>query len=264
MGIVDTLIIVINIMKPHLDPTLHHKTQNKRGFMHPLTKIAQDFILFSQQESPTIDMGCAYGNTVIAALDAGAKEIIACDMEQAHLDMLAEQLDASQRQKVTLKQGVLPHGFDFAPESIAGIHASLVLPYLSVQELDECLDKFYRWLKPGGKLFILGYSIFIKEFVNPYFEAEYKKRCAEGPKWPGLLEDFSQYSYTDGVRNELDVATLPAALHFFDIDIFVPALQQLGFVIEFAEYLDGPSNGALADTWHDGRELVGIVARRPS
>jgi SAM-dependent methyltransferase len=251
-----------DIMKPHLDPTLHHKTQNKRGFMHPITQIARDFILFSQQESPTLDMGCAYGNTVIAALDAGAKHVIACDMEQAHLDGLAAQLDAAQRKRVTLKQGVLPQGFDFTPGSIAGIHASLVLPYLSAQELDDCLNKFYQWLKPEGKLFILGYSIFIKEFANPHFEAEYEKRCAEGRKWPGYLEDFSLYSYTDGVRNELDAATFPMALHFFDLDVFVPILQHLGFAIEFAEYLDGPSNGALEDTWHDGRELVGIVVRK--
>jgi Methyltransferase domain len=231
--------------------------------MHPITQIAQDFIRFSQQESPTVDMGCAYGNTVIAALEAGARQVIACDMELTHLNTLADQLDASQKQRVILKQGVLPAGFDFAAESIAGIHASLVLPYLSEQELDACLNKFYLWLKPEGKLFILSYSIFIQEFANPHFEAEYKKRCAEGRKWPGYLEDFSVYSYTNGVRNELAAATLPAALHFFDLDILVPILQHLGFVIEFAKYLDGPSNGAMQDTWYDGREFVGIVAKKP-
>ena len=250
-------------MKTRLDPSQHHKTKNARGFMHPISNIGREFIFFSKTASPTIDMGCAYGNTVIAALEAGAQDVIACDMEEEHLRDLSDQLSESEQQRVTTKQGVFPNGFDFTPSSISGIHASLILPYLTEQELDEGLQNFYQWLKPGGKLFVLCYSIFIKELVNPYFEAEYQKRRDTGRKWPGYLEDFSKYSYTDGAPNEHDASAFPLALHFFDTDVFVRALENLGFIIEFAEYLDGPANGAVEETWHDGREFVGIIARKP-
>ena len=245
-----------------VDPAQHYKTKNAKGFMHPITQLGREFISFSKTATPVIDMGCAYGNTVMAVLDAGVGHIIACDMEEGHLAVLSDQLDEPEKQRVTLKQGVLPHGFDFAADSIAGIHVSLVLPYLNEQELDEALSHFYQWLKPNGKLFILCYSIFIKELVNPYFEAEYKKRCAAGREWPGYLDDFSKYSYTDDVLNEQDTSAFPMALHFFDKEVLVKALQALGFIIECAEYLDGPANGAVEETWYDGREFIAVIARK--
>lgn len=247
-----------------LDPTTHHKTKNAKGFMHPVTIIGKEFAFFSKTATPVADIGCAYGNTVLEALDQGAQQVIACDMEQQHLSILLEQLTESEKPRVTLKLGKLPNKFDFAPNSLAGIHASLVLPYLTEKELDQSLLNFYQWLKPDGKLFILCYTIFIKELVNPHFEAEYKKRKEEGKKWPGYFEDFNKYSYTDGVPSEQDTSAFPVALHFFDIDTLVRALQDLNFVIESAEYLDGKTNGAVEETWHDGRELMGVIARKPS
>ncbi len=251
-------------MKTRLDPAQHHKTKNRKGFMHPITEIGNRFIFFSKNESPTVDMGCAYGNTVIAALDAGAKNVIACDIEKEHLSILNDQLDESEKQNVIFKQGALPNDFDFTKESIAGIHASLVLPYLSENELDQSLHNFYQWLKPNGKLFILSYSIFIKELINQQFEDEYKRRCNAGWKWPGYLENANEYSYTDGVRNEHDASSFPLALHYFAVDILVSALTNLGFIIEFSDYLDGEKNSAVEETWYDGREFIGVIARKPS
>lgn len=245
-----------------LDSTLHHKTNNKRGFMHPITEIGKKFIAFSQENSPVIDVGCAYGNTVLAALDAGAPHIIAYDMEQSHLDSLQDKLTDKEKDRVTLIQGTLPDKkSSFAPNSIAAIHASLVLPYLSPEELDECLENFHTWLKPNGKLFILCYSIFVNELVNDHFEKEYQRRCDEQWKWPGYLEDFSQYSYTNGVHNEHNPA-LPRTLHFLTTEAFENALLPLGFTLEFSQYLSGKENGAMEDTWHDGREFVGIIAKK--
>ena len=245
-------------MQARLDPSQHHKTKNARGYMHPVTQIGREFAFFSKTAAPTIDMGCAYGNTVIAALDAGATSIFACDMEGQHLDTLADQLNETEKQRVIFKQDTLPEGFDFSNNSIAGIHASLILPYLNEQELDESLGKFYQWLKPGGKLFILCYSIYIRELVNSVFETEYAMRLESGRKWPGYLEDFSKYS-----SDEFDPSAFPVTLHFFDKNVIAPTLERIGFTIESAEYLDGQTNGAVEDTWHDGREFVGVVAMKP-
>lgn len=244
-------------MQVRLDPRQHHETMNTRGYMHPVTQIGKAFASFSKTASPTIDMGCAYGNTVIAALDAGAENIIACDMEKQHLDGLSHQLNDAEKQRVTFKQGILPDGFDFTNNSIAGIHASLVLPYLNEQELDKALGKFYQWLKPGGKLFILCYSIYIRELVNTKFETEYARRLKSGRKWPGYLEDFSEYS-----ADKFDATAFPMTLHFFDRNVLVPVLEKLGFTIESAEYIDGKTNGAVEDTWYDGREFISVIAKK--
>lgn len=250
-------------MKTELDPTQHHKTKNARGFMHPFSEIGRKFVLFSKTSSPSMDIGCAYGNTVIAAIEEGAENVIACDMEQTHLDILREQLEPDQLAHLTTKQGQLPDGIDFPDNSIASIHASHILEYLKPDEVDRGLEKFFHWLKTGGKLFILCYTVHILELANQIFTKEYQRRIEAGEKWPGYLEDFNKYSYTDDIHNEHDTSAFPIALHMFDVPVFVRALKELGFIIEFAEYLDGRTNGAVEETWHDGREYVGIVACKP-
>jgi SAM-dependent methyltransferase len=149
----------------------HYQTKNSRGFMHPLSKISKAFIDFSKSHSPVIDMGCAYGNVTIAALNIGAKCVIACDMEMEHLKILEQEAGLNNADRLQLKQGIFPKEFDFAENSIGAIYASHILPFLSGDEVEQGFKKFYHWLKPEGKLFIVCYTVFIKELDNPIFNA---------------------------------------------------------------------------------------------
>jgi SAM-dependent methyltransferase len=255
---------------------MHYKTQNKRGFMHPLSEVGRKFILFSSTAlAPVMDMGCAYGNTVIAALQAGAETVIACDIEEKHLSSLRHQVkDTELENHLVTKQGIFPDQFDFKANSLNAIHASHILEYLTGEEVELGLENFYRWLQPGGKLFILTYTIYILELANDKFKAEYECRLKEKIKWPGYLENFDEYSISpdeidttkestnEAAQSNTDSA-FPSALHMFDVPILKKALETQGFVIEFADYLDGSQNGAVEETWHDGREYVGIIARKP-
>lgn len=70
-------------------------------------------------------------------------------------------------------------------------------------------------------------------------------------------------SVIPGEEEELsEESPFPSALHMFDLNVLIKALEAIGFIIEFGEYLDGKANGAVKETWHDGREYVGIIARR--
>jgi SAM-dependent methyltransferase len=258
------------------DVNMHYKTVNKRGFMHPLSEIGRKFTLFSSTTvAPVMDMGCAYGNIAIAALEAGAKTVIACDMEEKHLSSLRDQVKNTNLKDCLLtKQGVFPDGFDFKTNSFDAIHASHILEYLNGEEVERGLENFYQWLQPGGKLFILTYTIYILELNNDKFKAEYERRLEDKVKWPGYLENFDDYCVlpdeTDVTSQNTNEATktdidspFPSALHMYDLPVLRKALETYGFVIEFAEYLDGSNNGAVKETWHDGREYVGFVARKP-
>lgn len=250
-------------MKKILNPNKHYQTKNARGVMHPISEIGRKFIEFSITVQPVIEMGCAFGNIAIAALEAGTNSLIACDMEQQHLDFLRNQIDTSINKLIT-KQGIFPQGFDFSENSVSAIHASHILEYLNGEDIDVGLEKFHRWLKPGGKLFILCYTVHILELANQKFREEYQRRIDNKIKWPGYLEDFNKYSMMpDNSEPEYGSSAFPTALHFYDLPILKQALEAQGFIIEFAEYLDGKENGAVKDTWHDGREYVGIVALKP-
>ncbi len=215
-----------------------------------------------------MDMGCAYGNTVIAALKNGTKSVIACDLAAEHLDEICEQVSGTElASHLITKQDKFPEGFNFEEGSISAIHASHLLEYLRGEEVERGLANFFRWLEPGGKLFLVCYTVFILELCNQKFTREYRRRVEEHTKWPGYLENFDEYSQTpetvDTGHNGGDLA-FPVALHMYDIPVLREALIEQGFEIESAEYLDGKTNGAVEETWHDGREYIGIIARKPA
>jgi SAM-dependent methyltransferase len=241
----------------------HEKTSNSHGYMHPLSSIAKRFVEFAKiTNGPVIDMGCAYGLASIAALEAGAQKVIACDLSPVHLSTLETRIhDPKLKAKLKLQAGSFPDDFNFTVNSIDAVLLAHILPYLTGPRIEHGLQKLHQWLKPGGKLFILSYSIYIKELINDKFITEYNRRLASGMSWPGYFENFNAFS--DLPDEDSDYSAFPAELHFLDKPVLVAALQKFGFEIEYAEYLDGKDNGAMADTWHDGREYVGIIARKP-
>lgn len=252
---------------PYFVPNRLHQTQNRRGYMHPLSSLTQQFVdLASQASGPVMDMGCAYGNAVIEALASGTNTVIACDMEAKHLAALQERVAATPwAPRLITQKGLFPDEYQFSQNSLAAIHTSHLLPYLTGDEVTRGLAKYFDWLAPGGKLFIVCYSMHILELNNEKFRKEYARRLKAGVKWPGYFEDFDAYSLLPA--DPLDVqdapSPFPTALHIFDLPILEAALRQCGFVIEMASYLDGKTNGAIQETWHDGREHLGIIARKP-
>jgi len=208
-------------------------------------------------------MGSAYGNVTLAALTAGAKTVIACDMAEKHLALLVHEAEKQKTQENLIsKKGYFPNEFNFENHSIAAIHASHILEYLNTKEVDRGLRYFYDWLQHDGKLFITCYTIHIAELANDVFQQQYQDNLKRGIKWPGYLEDFDKYSNspTNGYTEKLSDSPFPTALHLYDLDPLVKELQNIGFIIEYGEYLDGKLNGAMTETWLDGREYIGIIA----
>ena len=214
-----------------------------------------------------MDMGCAFGNTVLSALDNGANKVIACDMEASHLAEVGK-LAKNHSQKLDTHQGVFPEDFNFAKDSLDAIHISHLLEYLSGDEVEQGLKKCLEWLRPSAKLFILTYSIFILELNNDKFKAEYKQRKSMGAKWPGYLENYDDYCTEEdhddkASQTPADAAEFPPSLHLFELEVLKTALEQIGFKIESASYFDGKENGAVSETWLNGQEYLGIVAYKP-
>ncbi len=236
----------------------HDATKNSRGFMHPLSQISKEFIKFSSQISkPVIDIGCAYGIAVIPALQRGAS-VIACDIEQEHLNILigdAKKLNVAS--KLTTQTGKFPQDFNFEENSISAVLTSHLLAFLNGQEIELGLQKIYKWLTPGGKLFILAYTPYLAELIE-LFIPEYERRIKDHVRWPGYVEDFGTFS-TDKA-DKTGENNLPKKLHILDLPILKRELIKIGFRLEFAEYLNGKEQGAVPGSWYDGREYLGIIA----
>lgn len=242
----------------------HEATENGCGYMHPLTETSEQFVEYSSRiHNPVVDLGCAYGVATIAAAKAGASQIIACDIDNKHLQVLkrrASLMDLDS--KIITKSGKFPQETAFPRNSIGAVLTSLMLPYLTVEELEIGLEQILSWLVPDGKLFIVTYTVHIKEFANENFQRGYQQRLRNNITWPGYFEDFNLFS--NMAEENVIKSSVPLRLHFFDLPPLIKYLEKIGFKIESAKYLDGKLNGAVTETLYDGREMLGIVARKPA
>jgi SAM-dependent methyltransferase len=228
-----------------LVPTLNH-----RGFMsESLDYFSERFARYAGECGATVlDMGCAYGIATRAALDRGAS-VHACDMDAGHVEILEQEMPAELRSRLTTSVGALP-GVDFPDGAFGAILCSRVLHFLLAAEIRTTLGKMHRWLRPGGRLFLVADTPYSGFWFGG--APAYEQRKAAGAEWPGLIEDVSVY---------LKDARLPDGmlpyLNPLDPDILARECSRAGFVVVEAAF-----TGRGAD--RDARRHAGAVAVRPN
>ncbi|CAH0539218.1 class I SAM-dependent methyltransferase [Vibrio marisflavi] len=232
-------------------------THNSFGFMHTLSPMGKAFIEYSSQtlEKPLLDIGCAFGVTTLPCLENGAK-VVACDIEQSHLDELKRRAPLQHHENLTLQLGRFPEEMDFAEGSFSGIFISHVLPFLSEQELKDGFQKISKWLAPGGKLFLLCYSPFHKTMSD--FIPTYLERIKTTKTFAGLVDNKRDYESNEIVNDDL-----PDRLMLFDVPTVEHLFELAGLDTELCEHIGGVENGVPEIFCLDGREWVGAIGVKP-
>ena len=154
---------------------------------------------------------------------------------------------------MTLREGQFPRGLFFAPSSLGAVHCANVFHFLTGRQLELGMSRIARWLRPGGKLFVQASTPYRAPFA-PFIE-EYERRVAADEKWPGWVEKIGAYS-----KHRL-LGQMPRALHLLDDAVLARACSGAGLEVERAWLYrreDLPESLYL-----DGREAVGVVARKP-
>jgi SAM-dependent methyltransferase len=142
---------------------------------------------------------------------------------------------------------------DFTNQRFGAILGSRVLHFLDGPDVDVTLNKMYRWLQPGGKLFLIvdtPYAGVLRKTVPQYLA-----RKQRGEKWPGMVENYASYLPADW--KDVD----PPFIHLMDPDILVDACRRANFEIEHAAFM--PRIAKLADADPLGRDHVGVICARP-
>lgn len=230
-------------------------TLNDTGFMFEVRdEFADDFIHYAGTiPDPVLEVGCAYGVATLPALASGAR-VVACDMEQGHLDILADSAPAEQRDRLECVQGQLP-GVDFEAERFGAILCSRVLHFLDGSAVDASVRNMYRWLKPGGRLYLVAdtpYGIW-RKFI-PVFEA----RRERGDRWPGVM--IALENYLPNVPPDRPIKG-PPFMNLLDTDLLMRTCVEAGFRIERASFIDRSDFVGLGSM--DGRENAGVLAIKP-
>jgi SAM-dependent methyltransferase len=230
-----------------------HLTVNRMGWSseepHEINLEFADFA--STCVYPVLDLGVGFGAATLAALRRGAR-VIANDLEPGQLEGLEARVPPPMRERLQLRVGRFPSGLAFSRGNLGAIHASNVLHFLTLPELETGIGLMSDWLVHGGKVFVMVNSPYIENFRNviPHFE----KKKKEGVRWPGWIDDLTQYS------SHATLQYLPASLHFFDAEVLSRGFESAGFTIEVAKEF---SRSGLPETLkYDGRENVMLIARK--
>jgi SAM-dependent methyltransferase len=230
-------------------------TLNDKGFMFEvLDDYAEDFIRESgRNEAEALDIGCAYGIATIGALAAGAS-VTACDMDQRHLEVLKSRAPAASQDRLSLQTGELPN-IDLPDNHFGTILCSRVLHFLPGDDIDASVRNMYRWLKPGGKLYLVAdtpWGIW-RKFI-PTWEAN----TANAERWPGAM--IKPINYLPFEPSSDDIG--PPFMNLLDPQLLTRCCEEAGFIVDTAGFIDRSDFGGNGRM--DGRENCGVAAHKPA
>lgn len=230
-------------------------TLNDKGFMFEvLDGFAEEFIgVAGNSPHESLELGCAYGVATLAALENGAR-ITACDMEPGHLQVLESRVPGASRHRLTLVAGTLPD-IDLPENHFGTVFCSRVLHFLEGDAIDRSVRNMFRWLRPGGKLYLVADTPFgiWRKFI-PVWEAN----VARGERWPGLMTEPSHYlPYEPTNPDEVGLKLM----NLLDPDLLRRTAEEAGFAIRRTGYIDRNDFAGLGRM--DGRENCGLVAIKP-
>jgi len=171
----------LNLELPNSTDGKRFNTMNLNGFMYStITENDQKFIdLASKPKMRVLEIGCAYGHVCLAALNLGATDFTAVDMEQDHLKILAslvKKQHPEMAKNVKLIVGTFPNpdlldllaGFG---EKFDAILARNIFHFLHENQIQTAFDETYKLLKPGGKFFATILSPYAQNFKKDFRHA---------------------------------------------------------------------------------------------
>lgn len=230
------------------------KTLNSMGIMTTeLSPASKLFVEFSKNcKKPVLDVGCAFGAATFPAIESGA-EVIACDIDQDHLNFIRENLNEKLIHKIKLIHGDFFSDLLFANKSISAINISQVLHFFKGEKIEEGLKNCFRWLDNNGKLFITVMTHNLGIYNQNTLSKEILRKKELGYKWPGEInqKEFARDEY----KNQI-----PDFAHFFDKETLSDLCVKIGFELDFSEYFCFSNIPSFYKT--NGKEYISLVATK--
>ena len=232
-------------------------TKNKMGFdivskgYTSWVSTELEKFLTEKKEPAVIDLGAGFGGLVRLSLGAGAT-VVYNDMHVPHIEDGIRYLPMADFERLILNSDRFPSETDFPKESFDAVILHRVVVLLSPEELEAGLSKVHDWLKPGGRVFMVGFAPQhgrIKKTFLPVYEQKWK----DGELWPGYKLDVKKHMPDQS-------HALPDFIHVMDGRPMEAALTRHGFkVIKSApvslQHLSNPQEGFV----RDGGEHFGVV-----
>jgi SAM-dependent methyltransferase len=244
----------INFKNGMLASDLYVPTLNQMGYMSPsLDEIQMAFIEHCEKNKSGLflDIGCGFGVATLPVIEKGCR-IIACDLEQGHLDVLLERVPEEKRALLMVRSGHFPNTLTFPDNSFDGINLSMVLHFLSPETIEKAFRNLFLCLKEGGRLFMTTSSPY-QGVLSPFIPI-YENKRAHKEEWPGYIPDIAEY-----VPQRAPL--LPKRNIVFCIHELNRLALKFGFHIIASTFFS--RIGMPDDLRLDGREYSGLICEKP-
>ena len=259
-------------------------TLNAMGFMtsalDPFSRAFVDAVPGAPNKC-VLDIGAAYGVAALPALAAGSAagvRVLACDVGVAHLARLWHRAPPAHRGRLSLVPAefgdasgagneALGKAVDGATEGkgVGAVLVCRVFHFFDGARLRNAIAQLHAWLAPGGRAFVVAETPYLKNMVDsflPVYEARLAENAAAAGthEWPGWVDDFGA---SDAARSG---KKLPKSMHLLDPTVLAREFERAGFEVERAEFIDRRCAPSPLPPFLqlDGRESVGVVARKPA
>lgn len=231
----------------------YEPTQNQLGYMTTqIDQIGYSFLDFARKiQMPILEIGAAYGQV---ALEAARREIpiIVNDLDQRHLDAIVKRANQHNLDYILPLFGSFPKDLILKPNSLGAILICRVLHFFPPEEWIHAMHVMFEWLSPGGKLFMTNESPYfgtMRKFIPIYLE-----RKRKGHPWPGLMLGMEYFD--EGRKQDVN-----SVINLLSLKETKAAVEEAGFCVEYIGYLD--RKGIYPpDALYDGREAIGVIARK--
>lgn len=246
------------------------KTHNPTGGFTttPCDPVSQKFIEYACEvagrNGTVLEIGAAFGSASLQALAKGAK-VFCNDIDPSNLAVVRNRhvkADSIQQASVTGDDSKLIFVPGSFPDELAGLPKNYfdailicrVLHFFTGEQIEKSLEQLSTHLKPGGKLFIVCETPYLKNWQR--FIPEFEKRVIEGVKWPGEITNPADYESSGRV------ASLPKFVHWINKEVLEKSLTQTKFGVEHLSYIDRYGQFP-SDLLLDGRESIGAIVAKP-
>lgn len=253
-----------DITRPKADIDGRVPTLNKKGAMSPqLDLISQKFIkLSSNPNTRVLEIGSSYGLACMESLNAGCQEYWANDMDKNHLFILARSIKENQPRhlkNLKLIPGTFPNEISPKSNYFDAILCARVLHFMNPEAAAESISMAHKFLKPGGKIFAVMLSPYVKGYRS--FIPEFTLRVSKGVHFPGYVDDLSVFADPELIPpNDQQKYGLKQPFMFFNIESAKSAFQDAGFYIDEVVEMPLPYHSPI---WQlDGRENIGLIATK--
>jgi SAM-dependent methyltransferase len=214
-------------------------------------EITQAYLQFAQQTKGTLlEIGAGYGHLVIKALEAGAGKVFANEIDAGQLAIIKSRTPAELQGKLVCCPGQFPEHLDFPDASFDAVYSARLLHFFDGDRIRASITALYRWLRPGGRVFLVNDAIYRTVFKS--LIPVYERQIAAGHEWPGLIEDVRSC-----IPESLHPETFPAMMNFMDPAVLTRELRRAGFRVLTAGFYPYTGNFALGRL--DGRELAAAI-----